>query len=133
MMDITIVCSDTGLTYKKEQHIDIQLGIPRSYRSNVAEKVIQVFREVFIEGVTSMDVSRYSWNAMKAWGSVFLLMFPQDSLRARAHLWSGRRPDRTSDGTIAELAPRVTRHANVRRTDTSIANYNETAFAGLIT
>ena len=34
--------------------------------------------------------------------------------RPCAHLWSGRRPDRTSDGTIAELAPRVTRHANVR-------------------
>ena len=67
MMDITIVCSDTGLTYKKEQHIDIQLGIPRSYHSNVAEKVIQVFRGVFIKGVTSIDASRYGWNAMKAW------------------------------------------------------------------
>ena len=67
MMDITIVCSDTELAYKKEQHIDIQLGIPRNYCSNVAEKVIQVFREVFIEGVTLIDTSRYGWNKMKAW------------------------------------------------------------------
>ena len=67
MMDITIVCSDTELAYKKEQQIDIQLGIPRNYRSNVEEKVIQVFGEVCIEGAVSMDVSRYSWNATKAW------------------------------------------------------------------
>ena len=63
----------------------------------------------------------------------YVLMFPPDSQRARAHLWSGRRPGRTSDGTIAELAPHVTRHTNVRHTYTSIANYNEAAFARLIT
>ena len=56
MMNTTIICSDTGLVYQEEQHIHIQLGIPRNYCSNVGEKVIRIFREVFIEGLTLIDV-----------------------------------------------------------------------------
>ena len=40
-------------------------------------------------------------------------MFPPNRPRARAHLWSGRRPNRTSDGSIAKSALRVIRATNV--------------------